>query len=122
MLFLLPSVFLRTNRTSITLSLLASSIAKKSYVAVAEKEMIKVSPTHIQPLLSSEKNAHTCFSESPVPGRQVLWSDGTGDDEGEGKHDGEAEEQGEEEDCRSPVGEFGKTQHFLTALLLQLCC
>lgn len=59
--------------------------------------------------------------ESPVPRNEVLWSDGTGYDEGEGKDNGEAEEQGEEEDGCPPMGQLGKAQHLLEALLLQLC-
>lgn len=65
--------------------------------------------------------ALTCFRECPVPGNEILWSHRTRDDEGEGEHDGEAKEQGEEEDCSSPVGQFGK-MNFLAGLLLQLCC
>lgn len=62
----------------------------------------------------------TCIVVGPVPRHKVLWSDGTGDDEGEGKHNGEAQEQGEKKDCRPPVGEFGEAYDFLAALLLQL--
>ncbi len=90
---------------------------------MAQKERAAVSAA-LKTLPGGEKHTavHTCFRESPVPRREILWSDGTRDDEGEGKHYGEAEEQGEEEDCGPPVGQFGKTQDLLTTLLLQLRC
>lgn len=64
----------------------------------------------------------TCIWKSPVPNNEILWSDGTREDEGEGKHNGEAEEQGQEEDCGPPVGHSGTTQAFFGFPLFYFCC
>lgn len=90
---------------------------------MVNKESIVVSSAFKTPSCGQRPTIfHTCISESPVPGGEILRSDRTGDDEGEGKHYGEAQEQGEEEDCGTPVCQFGKPQDFLATLLLQLCC
>lgn len=85
----------------------------------------KVVPNYLAIITLSSSERHiialTCSREWTVPGNEILWPHGTGDDEGEGKHNGEAKEQGQEKDCSSPVGQFGKTQ-LLAALFLQLCC
>lgn len=85
----------------------------------------KVVPNYLATITLSSSERHiialTCSREWTVPGNEILWPHGTGDDEGEGKHDGEAKEQGQEKDCSSPMRQFGKTQ-LLAALSLQLCC